>query len=182
MAKIARAIRTRGSLISAFRAAAAKKDSKKSMSLRDESGDRLISGRRASARALVSEREMQEQIQIDLTQLLNTINLASTQDLEGYDEVPRSIINYGIPDIVHRTIDEASVDEVVGELEMALKRFEPRIIARSIDVRRDMGIDKTELKVRFVVSAEISMEPENLPVEFVADVDVENSKFVINRI
>jgi len=177
-----RMVRTSASLMSVFRIAHREKDAKKTVDLRDAAGERVLAGRRASARALVSERELQAQVQADLGNLLNTVNLASTQDLDGYDEVQRSIINYGIPDIMTRTIDEASIDEMVDELELAIRRFEPRIISRSIVVRRDTTIDKAELKVRFVVAAEISMQPENVPVEFVADIEVDNPKFIINQI
>ncbi len=68
------------------------------------------------------------------------------------------------------------------ELEVAIRRFEPRIIGKSITVRRDTTIDTAELKVRFLVAAEISMQPDNIPVEFVADIEVDNPKFVVRQI
>jgi type VI secretion system protein ImpF len=177
-----RLARTSASLMSAFRTAHRAKDARKDFDLRDSGGDRVMAGRRASARAQISERELQLQVQLDLGNLLNTVNLASSQDLSLHPEVQRSILNYGIPDISHRTIDEGSVDDIVSELEVAIRRFEPRIIGRSIVVRRDTTIDTAELKVRFLVAAEISMHPDNIPVEFVADIEVDNPKFIVRQL
>jgi type VI secretion system protein ImpF len=49
-------------------------------------------------------------------------------------------------------------------------------------VSRDPGVDKAELKIRFVVSAELACEPLNIPVEFVADVEFDSGKILINRL
>ncbi|MEJ1157584.1 type VI secretion system baseplate subunit TssE [Prosthecomicrobium sp. N25] len=166
----------------AFRAAHGARDARKKLDLRDESGDRIIAGRRASARTLVTEAIMRREIGLDLEKLLNTIQLASSLDLSEHPEVQSSILNFGIPDIVHRSIDEFAVDDIAFELAVALKRFEPRIVPRSIQVRRDMSVSTVELKVRFQISAEISMRPENVPVEFVADIEVASGKIVVGHV
>ena len=44
------------------------------------------------------------------------------------------------------------------------------------------SIDADELKVRFVVQADLRCEPVNVPVEFVADVELETGKIQINRL
>ena len=41
----------------------------------------------------------------------------SAEDLTEFDSVRKSILNYGLPDIVHRTIDETSVDDIRDEIE-----------------------------------------------------------------
>ncbi len=73
--------------MSAFRTAHRAKDARKDFDLRDGAGDRVMAGRRASARAQVTEREMQLQVQIDLGNLLNTVNMAASQDLSDHTEV-----------------------------------------------------------------------------------------------
>ena len=47
-----------------------------------------------------------------------------------------------------------------------LKTFEPRLAPASIAARRDTTIDPAELKLRFLVRAEIEADPLNVPVEF----------------
>lgn len=181
MAQPTKGVRVGAPFMHAFRAAHAARDATQRQDLRDEHGERVLAGRRASARALVNEIVLRREVSRDLEALLNTVNLNSTQRLDGYDDVAASILNFGIPDIAHRTIDEEGVDEIVGEIETAIRTYEPRIAARSIAVRRDTTIGTDELKVRFVVSAEMLMSPENVPVEFVADVEVDSGKIVVNR-
>ena len=52
----------------------------------------------------------------------------------------------------------------------------------SIQVARDSTVDKAELKIRFIVNAELSCEPLNVPVEFIADVEFDSGKILINRL
>lgn len=183
MSSSARSSRLGAPLMHAFRAAHRAKDAQKPLDLRDETtGERVIAGRRASGRGTVNEKTLRAEVSQDLEALLNTVNLASSEDLSLQPEVAGSILNFGIPDIVHRTIDEEGVEEIVGELETALRRFEPRIVPRSLNVRRDTSLDKTELKVRFVVVADLFMNPENIPVEFIADVEVDSGKIAIARL
>ena len=182
MAQSTRGVRVGAPFMHAFRAAHAAKDAKSRVDLRDAHGDRVLAGRRASARALINETMLRREVSRDLEALLNTVNMNSTQRLDDFEEVARSILNYGIPDIVHRSIDEDGVDEIVGEIETAIRIFEPRISARSIAVRRDRTVDPDALKIRFVVAAELLMSPENVPVEFVADVEVDSGKILLNRV
>lgn len=178
-----RSTRLGAPLMHAFRAAHRAKDARKPLDLRDqETGERVIAGRRASGRGTVNEKTLRGEVSQDLEALFNTVNLAASEDISGHPEVLGSILNFGIPDIVHRTIDEEGVEDIVQELELALKRFEPRIVPRSLNVRRDTSIDKTELKVRFIVVADLHMNPENIPVEFIADVEVDSGKIAINRL
>ncbi|MDK9695587.1 MAG: type VI secretion system baseplate subunit TssE [Siculibacillus sp.] len=142
----------------------------------------MIAGRRAAARALVSEKILRGEVKRDLENLLNTIDLNSTQSLDGFEEAKSSILNFGIPDIVHHTIDEERVDDVVGEIAGAIRLFEPRLAERSIVVRRDRTVDPNELSVRFLVSGELVMSPENIPVEFVADLELNTGKLALNRL
>jgi type VI secretion system protein ImpF len=166
----------------AFRAAHAARDATKKMDLRDEAGERVIAGRRSVARAPITESVLRREVAHDLESLMNTIALESAEDLTGLDEVRKSILNYGLPDIVHRSLDEGSVSDVKGEIEGALLRFEPRLVPNSIRAKRDTAVAANELKVRFLVTAELCCEPVNVPIEFVADLELENGSFQIHRL
>jgi type VI secretion system protein ImpF len=97
-------------------------------------------------------------------------------------EVRRSVLNYGIPDLVHRSIDEGGVVDVAGELERALVDFEPRLVPQTIRAARDLSVRASELQIRFLVRADMKCDPLNVPVEFVADVEVETGKIKIDRL
>jgi len=166
----------------AFRAAHAARDAKIKVDLGKEQGQRVVSGRRASGRTPVSEAVLRKEVSRDLESLMNTIAMESTQDLSGLDNVRRSILNYGLPDITRMTLDETRVDSLSAELRSVLMTYEPRLDPRSIRTSRDLSARTEELKLRFIVTADLRCEPLNVPVEFTADVDVESGGIHINRL
>ena len=166
----------------AFRSAHAAKDATTKIDLRDEAGDRVIAGRRAVGRTPISEPLLRREVAKDVEALMNTVALESCEDLSDFECVRKSVLNFGLPDIVHRSIDEVGVNDVKGEIETALRHFEPRLESNTIHAARDGSIDKTELKVRFLVQADLRCDPVNVGVEFVADVDVDGTAIQINRL
>jgi type VI secretion system protein ImpF len=169
-------------LMHAFRAAHATRDAKKRVDLRDESGERVIAGRRMSVRMAITEPVLRAEVARDLSMLMNTTNLASIQDLSAAPAVRRSILNFGIPDLTHRSIDEGGVGGVAREIERALIDYEPRLVSNTIRATRDMKVKAADLQVRFLVRADLKCDPINVPVEFVADVEVETGKVKIDRL
>lgn len=173
--------RLRPPLMFAFREAHRNKDAKVRLDLRDAQGERIIAGRRAAPRAAITESKLRQEIAIDLEVLVNTINLASSTDLSRFEQVRRSVLNHGFPDITNRSIDEYRVGSIKDELAEVLVGYEPRLIKQSIAVERDETIDKAELKIRFLVRADLNCEPLNVPVQFVADVELDTGKIAIKN-
>lgn len=181
MAAIPKTSRMRAPFMSAFRSAFAERDATKRIDTRDESGERVVAGRMATGRATISEAELQRTVSGDLEALMNTINFGSTVDLDEHPDVRRSIVNFGIPDIVHRSLEESGVNGIGRELEQALADYEPRLVPGTIRVFRDHSIDAAELKVRFMVRADLDCDPLNLPVQFVADLERDSGKITVGR-
>ena len=118
----------------------------------------------------------------DLVALFNTTNLNSAEDLSIAPEVRKSILNFGFPDLARRTIDEQRVFDIAQEIETALSDFEPRLARDSIKVRRDNAVTADELRIRFLISAELRVQPVNLQMEFVAEVELESGKIKVDRL
>lgn len=171
--------RLRPPLMFAFREAHLEKDAKVALDLRDAGGERVIANRRAAPRAAITEPKLRREIAIDLDALVNTINLASSIDLSGYEHVRRSILNHGFPDLTRLSIDEHRVDQIRADMVAVLLGYEPRLIRESIAVERDDSLDRAELKVRFLVQADLNCEPLNVPVQFVADLELDTGKMAI---
>jgi type VI secretion system protein ImpF len=169
-------------LMLAFRTAHAKRDARDKIDIRDKSGERIIAGRRSSGRFPISEALLRREVAHDLDSLMNTVALESTEDLSRHAHVRASILNYGFPDIAHRSIDEISVDDLKDEIRTVLMTFEPRLERGSIRARRDTSVTAEQLKLRFVVQADLHCEPLNVPVEFIADVDLDSGGIHINRL
>ena len=168
-------------LMHVFRAAHEAKDAKRIVDQRNAAGDRVIASRRLRARQVITESMLRREVSRDLDALLNTVALEATVDMENAPNVRRSILNYGLPDIALRTIDETGVDEIPDEIRTAILNYEPRLAAGSLRIERDRTVDPVELKIRFLVRAQLVCHPVHVPVEFVADI-VEAGKIVINRL
>ncbi len=169
-------------LMYAFRAAHAKRDAKQKLDLRDDSGERVIAARRVATRTPISESGLRKEVTADLLDLLNTTNLDSAEDLSQAPEVRRSVLNFGFPDLTWRTIDEHSLADVAREIETALGDFEPRLDRRSIKARRDQTVGNEELRLRFLVHADLRAQPVSVPVEFVAEVELDTGKIKVDRL
>jgi len=169
-------------LMAAFRAAHEKGDAKVALDLRDSSGEHVIAARRQTTRAPISESGLRREVASDLLNLLNTTNMASVEDLSDTPDVEHSILNFGLPDLTRRTIDENSLVEIGREIEAALADFEPRLHRDSIKARRDDTASAEELKLRFLINAELRTQPIEVPVEFVAEIELDSGKIKIERL
>ena len=169
-------------LMFAFRAAHEKRDAKKALDLRDASGQRVIAARRVGARAPISEAGLRREVNSDLSDLLNTVNLNSAFDLEEAPEVAKSVLNYGFPDLSNHTIDEHRLVEISKQIEQALMIFEPRLATDTLAVGRNPEIDSEALRIKFLIRADLRAEPLDVPVEFVAEVEVDSGKIKVERL
>ncbi len=126
-------------LMHVFRTAHEAKDAKRIVDQRNEAGDRIIAGRRLRARQVITETMLRREVSRDLDALLNTIALDATVDMEHAPHAKRSILNFGLPDIALRTIDENGVDEIPDEIRTAIVNYEPRIAADSLAHQQGQG-------------------------------------------
>lgn len=163
-------------LMHAFRAAFEAHDAKVRADLRDDAGERVIAARRSRARGAIGELTLRREVARDLESLLNTVSLASSLDLSDAPEVARSILNFGLPDLVHLSIDDQRVDGIGKDLAEALRTFEPRLAPDSVSVTRDSSASVAGLALRFMVRADLVSDPVNVPLEFVADVELDSGK------
>jgi type VI secretion system protein ImpF len=168
-------------LMHAFRAAHRDRDATVKVDIRHQ-GDRVIASRRMMARAPIPETELRKTVNTELVALFNTINLEAIEDLSAAPEVRKSIINFGFPSLTRRTIDENEVGGIAREIELALRDFEPRLVGGSIKARRDDTVSPDELRVRFLVSAALKAQPVEVPVQFVAEVELDSGKIKLDRL
>jgi type VI secretion system protein ImpF len=168
-------------LMHVFRTAHEAKDAKLIIDQRNEAGERVMASRRLRARQVITESMLRREVSRDLDALLNTVALEATVDMDNAPHVRKSILNFGLPDIAIRTIDENGLDEIPGEIRTAIVHYEPRIAPDTLRIERDKELDPVELKIRFVIRGELVCHPVHVPVEFVADI-VEAGKIVVNRL
>lgn len=136
---------------------------------------------RQSLRAPISEQALRQEVARDLNTLVNTISLESAVSLDGFEAVARSILNYGIRDLSSRFADQSGDGTLVRDVERAILLYEPRLLPGSVRVSQVVRVDEPSLTVRLEIAADLSCEPVNLPVIFVADIDVDSCDITINR-
>jgi len=124
---------------------------------------------------------LKRDLAIDLGALVDTINLASTADLDGLDYVKKSIVNYGLDDLTHITVESNDVLEIGRQLKAAILHHEPRLSPDSLVVERAED-DEVNQRVRFRVRAELLSKPLDIPIEFLAEVDVGAGKVILPRL
>jgi type VI secretion system protein ImpF len=169
-------------LMFAFRAAHEKRDAKKAADLRDANGQRVLAPRRAANRAPISESGLRREVNADIVDLLNTVNLDSALDLDEAPEVKRSVLNFGLPDLSNRTIDDHRLVEISKELETALRNYEPRLVSGTLVVGRDPLVESEALRIKFFIKADLRSEPLDVAVEFVAEVELDSGKIKVDRL
>ena len=82
----------------------------------------------------------------------------------------------------NRSTDDVPDDELSNSLRATLLTYEPRLDGKTIRVRREGSIGPEQLKLRFIVHADLKAESLNVPVEFVADVELDSGDIQINRL
>lgn len=167
-------------LMSAFREAFEARDSK-DRSVHVVDGERVIEGRQSRQRR-GDEAALKRDLSVDLLALVNTINLASSVDLAEQDYVKRSILNFGLPDVTHLTSEEVGVDQIRDQLVASLNAFEPRIIPETLNVDKEVLRNDVDQRVRFSVACEMICSPVDVPVDFVAELEISSGKVNLTRL
>jgi type VI secretion system protein ImpF len=111
-----------------------------------------------------SLREMIQNVRRDLERLLNTRwrCVGWSSDLV---ELERSLVNYGIPDIMTSDLGaELQRESFRRTVESAIRCFEPRLESASVQfIDPDQAVDRT---LRFRIEAMLRVEPAPEPVVF----------------
>ena len=185
MAKTKASERLRAPLMYAFRSAAAAGDSREKLDIRTQDGERVIASRRATAtrRRSLSDGELKRLMSLDLEALLNTTNLESAAP-DLLDELPyvkRSILNFGMPDMANKTVDETMrIDAIRDDLRKAILQFEPRLLPKTLEIVRDTD-GEDALSIRFVVRSDMRADPVPTSVEFVTEVELQSGDIKIQN-
>src|SRR5262249_22058210 len=89
-------------LMDAFRGAHEARDAKIKLDWRAGAGERVIASRRVAVRTAITEPTLRREVARDLDSLMNTIAMESSEDLQRFEHVRKSVLNFGLPDITHR--------------------------------------------------------------------------------
>ncbi|CEJ14871.1 type VI secretion system baseplate subunit TssE [Phreatobacter sp. AB_2022a] len=136
---------------------------------------------RLSGRPPITEGALRQEVARDLANLVNTVSLASAIDLDGFDAVRRSVLNFGLREVTAHFADQAADGRLARDVEEAIRHHEPRLLAGTLRIKQVVRVDEPSLNVRLEISADLSCEPVDVPVVFIADIDVDSRKINIAR-
>ena len=150
-------------------------------SLLDRLTDREPDTNRESRdRRIISENQLKECVIRDLGWLLNTAHLAATEDLEGYDAVEKSVVNYGIPDLAGVVASSMDVKKLEARLRDAIIQYEPRILADSLKIHVEVNKSASNPSaVSFRIEADLWAQPMPLNMYLRTQVDLETGNFSV---
>lgn len=145
-------------------------------------GQRVLTDRSAARRRGANEAQLKRNLEIDLVQLANTINMAACMDLDDLDHVRRSVLNYGVVDLSNLTSEDIRVQKIPQQLARALINNEPRFVPETMNVKLREEFDDVNQKLLFEINAEMACKPVDIPLEFVAEIDVGSGKMKFSNI
>lgn len=168
------------SLMNVFRQAARERDAKVDESQLSDGDGRVLSSRSIERRDGAGQATLREHLAQDMANLMTTIHLQAVEPLEGLVWVRRSVLNYGMQDITRLTADDFRSAKVVRDLREALLTHEPRLIAETVIITLRSDESDSNQRISFDIKAEMTARPVDVPLEFVAEIDMGAGKVALS--
>lgn len=169
-------------LMQVFRAAARNRDGQRPARGAGGITDSDLTRRSQQRREATSETTLRADLSHDVANLMNTVRLDAIVDLSDTPFVRKSVINYGFKDLGSVTRTQRTEGEIAAAIRDALLTHEPRLIPSSIEVRLPQDQDDTDHRLSFEISAEMIANPADIPLDFVAEVDLGAGKIQLQRL
>ena len=142
--------------------------------------DRLIDNepeqtQESRSQRVLSLRQLREGVIRDLAWLLNSGNLGEVQDIDKYNQVANSVINYGTPSLTGFTLSNLNASRVEAIVRQAIVDFEPRILRNTVKVR--VHADDKQMNrnsVQFEIEGELWAQPIPIRLYMKTEIDLES--------
>lgn len=130
---------------------------------------------------VIDLRRLREIIQRDLAWLLNTFDNSTMVDPELYPNVTNSVLTYGVQEVAGEYSTEDRTMKIRTSIHKAIEKFEPRIIAGSLDVllRDDTSAGATI--VTFDIAADMWAQPLPMELYLRSSVDITTGELKLER-
>ncbi len=131
---------------------------------------------------VMSMRRYRQAVLRDLAWLLNTFAHIQQDGFDEFEEIPSSVLNFGVQDITGMTASSLSSEEMRYQLMEALRRFEPRILSNTISI--DMVVDPEAMSnrsIRFEIRGDLWAQPIPESLFIKTEMDLETGECQLNR-
>lgn len=123
--------------------------------------------------------DLKQAVRRDIEWLLNTRRLLDLK-LDRFPEASASILNYGIPDFSQFSATSGEdCGQLCGLITEALRRFEPRLEPRSIQVEYVRRDELTGIRTVFRIRGILHVDPVRVPVSFDTHIEMDTGAIEI---
>lgn len=164
-----------------FREAAGKRDAKSDGASYKE-GERELNQRTIARRHGADQGTLKAHLNEDLSNLMHTIRLDAALDISKHKYVGKSVLNFGMDDMANMSSNSENRGHLERRLRQALIDHEPRLIPETIEVTMRQQDKDLSQKLAFDISADLVSNPVDVPVEFVAEIDVGGGKVNLSKL
>ncbi len=131
---------------------------------------------------VLSFKQLREGVIRDLAWLLNTGNLGEVQDIEEYQEVLNSVVNYGTPSLTGLTLSNLNTGQVESIIRQSILKYEPRINSDTLKVNVTANKDRMSVNaVEFAIEGELWAHPIPVQLYMKTDIDLETGGISIKE-
>lgn len=168
------------SLLHIFRDSAERRDAR-------DDGRRYVQGERdltqlsQARRDGAGEAAIRRNLSLDLASLMNTIRLDVCLPLGDHPRVAASIVNHGFQDMDSLWRNHRTPGSLAEAIRDALIVAEPRLRPETLEVRLDDAGPDVDQRLFFEISAEMISDPNDIPLQFVAEIDPAAGKITMSR-
>jgi type VI secretion system protein ImpF len=136
--------------------------------------------RDAEHKRFASTKQLRDSVLRDLSWLLNSVRLSSVQELSGFPQVAKSVLNFGLPDLTGRMASSVDRPELERQLCQAIRHFEPRLLPQTVVVQVVTAAHESRHNnLQLSIDAKLEAHPVPLYVRLRSDIDLETGEVSI---
>jgi type VI secretion system protein ImpF len=152
-------------------------------SLLDRLTDMAPENRRESLdQQALTMQQLRQAVLRDLAWLLNTTNLAATDDLEDFPRAAASTLNFGVPGFTGMVAAAERVTSLESAIAAAIRNYEPRIRPDTLRVRaREARDDHAVPTLVFDIQGELWAQPVPQQLFLETSIDIETRLAVVTE-
>ncbi|MEP7222366.1 MAG: type VI secretion system baseplate subunit TssE [Novosphingobium sp.] len=125
-----------------------------------------------------TEKALRATVRRELAWLLNTTNFESCIPLDDFPHVRTSVLNYGVPDMAGKALNNRLIQQRARDMRDAVVAFEPRIDPTTLDVDVADEMER-ENAITYVIQADVTSAVRAIPVKFRTDVEADSASVTV---
>ncbi|MGV6849077.1 MAG: type VI secretion system baseplate subunit TssE [Marinibacterium sp.] len=131
---------------------------------------------------IIDVSRLRDIVRRDLSWLLNSNNLDTVIDAGAYPQTAKSVLNYGVREVSGDFSTEQRADEIRKSILRAIRLFEPRIDASTLDLSLHKSERQRGVVVSFDIVADMWAEPLPLELFLRSDIDLTTGQIDLEEV